>query len=238
MQGIYTITSKKCGRKYIGSAKSFKSRWGSHILMLNANTHTNPHLQRSWLKYGADNFVFEILEVLPTPYNKKFYFERENFHIDGARARKELIFNIARAEGGWGEKTDEEKNHIKRKISASVKAAITPETLEKMSAAKRNIPRTIEEKAKISAALSDIKKSTITREKMSAAQKKRAEVDPSLSRNMASVGRLNKGKTPVNAVKFLVDDVLFPSGKAAERGLGITSRQLAALVANGKAQRV
>lgn len=237
MQGIYTITSKKCGRKYIGSAKSFKSRWGSHILMLNANTHTNPHLQRSWLKYGADNFVFEILEVLPTPYNKKFYFERENFHIDGARARKELIFNIARAEGGWGEKTDEEKNHIKRKISASVKAAITPETLEKMSAAKRNIPRTIEEKAKISAALSDIKKSTATREKMSASQKLRATTNPEVAKNMASIGRLNKGRTPANAVKYTVDGVVYPSGCAALRGTGLTSKQLAKLIREGKAHR-
>ena len=54
---------------------------------------------------------------------------------------------------------------------------------------------------------------------------------------MAKIGRLNKGKVPTNAVKFIVDGVEFVSGKAAERELGITSRQLAALVKQGRAYR-
>ena len=63
--GIYSITNIINNKKYIGStAKSFNSRWKKHITNLKNGGHASHHLQSSWNKYGEDNFVFKIEEVV------------------------------------------------------------------------------------------------------------------------------------------------------------------------------
>jgi group I intron endonuclease len=58
--GLYKITNTINGNFYIGSTSNFNRRWYRHVLDLNKNRHDNQHLQRSWNKYGKDNFIFEI----------------------------------------------------------------------------------------------------------------------------------------------------------------------------------
>lgn len=61
--GIYSITNKINGKKYIGSSNDIiKVRWPGHKKLLNANIHFSIHLQNSWNKYGEINFSFEIIE--------------------------------------------------------------------------------------------------------------------------------------------------------------------------------
>lgn len=61
--GIYCIKNKVNDKYYIGSTStSFKQRWSTHKNKLNQNTHANEYLQRSWNKYGVDNFEFSIVE--------------------------------------------------------------------------------------------------------------------------------------------------------------------------------
>lgn len=63
--GIYSITNIINNKKYIGStAKSFDSRWKKHITNLKNGGHASHHLQSSWNKYGENNFVFKIEEVV------------------------------------------------------------------------------------------------------------------------------------------------------------------------------
>ena len=63
--GIYSITNIINNKIYIGStAKSFDSRWKKHITNLKNGGHASHHLQSSWNKYGEDNFVFKIEEVV------------------------------------------------------------------------------------------------------------------------------------------------------------------------------
>ena len=71
--GIYAIVNKVNGKFYIGSAsfeneyrshRGFYVRWKNHVLDLDSGTHCNIHLQRSWNKYGADSFRFQILEFV------------------------------------------------------------------------------------------------------------------------------------------------------------------------------
>lgn len=66
MGGIYVIQNiinKKC---YVGQTKDFDKRWRQHSSRLLANKHENYHLQNAWNKYGADNFVFVIIEECPS----------------------------------------------------------------------------------------------------------------------------------------------------------------------------
>jgi group I intron endonuclease len=61
--GVYTITNIINNKVYVGSALvSFSKRRNQHFSNLKLNKHTNLYLQRSYNKYGKDNFVFEILE--------------------------------------------------------------------------------------------------------------------------------------------------------------------------------
>lgn len=62
MAVIYQITNMVNGKYYIGSAESFARREWQHKYDLKRGAHKNPHLQASWNKYGAEAFVFEIIE--------------------------------------------------------------------------------------------------------------------------------------------------------------------------------
>jgi len=220
----------------LGSAKNIDKRWGVHVGLLLNNKHFNRHLQHAWQKYGAEAFSYEITELLG-PYDKAFYFAIENEHIDRLRSEGIILFNIARAEGGWGEDTMLRRSEIIEKISAGVKVALAnPEVKKKMRNAKLGIPRTAEEKRKTSDGLKGITRSAETRAKMAAAQKIMLE-DPKRRTAMAEVGKMNVGRTPVNAVQYTVNGITYKSGCAALRQLGITSKQLAKMVKNGTAKR-
>jgi len=60
--GIYTITNKKNGHRYVGSAVDLGARFRHHLHHLREGKHCNGHLQNAWNKYGEDAFLFEILE--------------------------------------------------------------------------------------------------------------------------------------------------------------------------------
>ncbi len=54
--GIYYWNNKINNKKYVGSAKDFIIRKKRHLNYLNKNDHYNIKLQRSWNKYGLNNF--------------------------------------------------------------------------------------------------------------------------------------------------------------------------------------
>lgn len=64
MAVIYQITNMVNGKYYIGSAESFARREWQHKYDLKRGAHKNPRLQAAWNKYGADAFVFEVIEVV------------------------------------------------------------------------------------------------------------------------------------------------------------------------------
>lgn len=62
VSGIYAITNKQNGKKYIGSAVNFATRFSGHKNRLRRGNHHSAHLQNAWNKYGEDCFEFSIIE--------------------------------------------------------------------------------------------------------------------------------------------------------------------------------
>jgi group I intron endonuclease len=62
--GIYLIISKTNGKRYVGSAVRICKRWSQHISDLRLNKHHSQYLQNHYNKYGEDDLVFSILEVV------------------------------------------------------------------------------------------------------------------------------------------------------------------------------
>jgi len=75
--GVYLLRCIPENRIYIGSTKqSFRARFSNHIKFLSKGTLGNAKLQLDYIKYGPDNFEFEILgiypEILIVTYEQKF----------------------------------------------------------------------------------------------------------------------------------------------------------------------
>lgn len=77
--GIYKIRNILNDKVYIGSSIHIKRRLSEHKCWLRKNTHDNDYLQKAWNKYGENNFVFEIVELLE---NKLQLEERETYWIN------------------------------------------------------------------------------------------------------------------------------------------------------------
>lgn len=182
--GIYKITNKINGHCYIGSAVNIRLRWNNHRSELRKNKHHSIYLQRAWVKYGEDAFVFDIIESC-------FSFiliYREQFWIDHFKPE----YNIAQKAGsalgvkhtletrnkvslaGIGRKLTEE---TRKKISNTLMGhTVTEETRKKQSDSHKGVSRppiTQEARINISAARIGKHPTLETKERMSKARKGR-----------------------------------------------------------------
>ena len=64
ISGIYKITNTITGDFYIGSSKNIKQRWAFHKIPSMWKQCPNNPMYQDMQKYGVDNFVFEVLEVV------------------------------------------------------------------------------------------------------------------------------------------------------------------------------
>lgn len=89
--GIYKIVCLKTGKFYIGKSVNIEVRFRKHKYDLKIGKHGNSYLQRSFDKYGIENFKMEIIERC----NKEFLFDREHFWITKLKSYDAKIgFNI------------------------------------------------------------------------------------------------------------------------------------------------
>lgn len=64
--GIYMITNKKTGQKYVGQSIDIEDRWGRHC---RKRTDNSSYVDRAIEKYGKDKFRINVITELP-PYKK------------------------------------------------------------------------------------------------------------------------------------------------------------------------
>ena len=113
MIGIYRIKNLKNKKCYYGSSKNIEKRWRTHSNNLKNGKHHNIHLQRSWDKYGEDNFVFELVEEC----NETILLELEQKYLD-----LNPEFNIGiKSSGGDNLTKNPNKEDIVRKMTQSVR---------------------------------------------------------------------------------------------------------------------
>lgn len=93
MQGIYRIRNKINDKRYIGSTNDFEKGWKSRHRVLRRGIYHNIHLQRAWNKYGEENFVFEIEEVVAG--DNEALLAREQGYLDEGFALG-ILYNIAK----------------------------------------------------------------------------------------------------------------------------------------------
>jgi len=68
--GVYCYTCLVNGKSYVGSAANLSVRGGGHTYKLVRNIHPTKHLQNAWNKYGVENFVCKILQIVPLTGDK------------------------------------------------------------------------------------------------------------------------------------------------------------------------
>lgn len=126
ISGIYLITNKINGHKYIGGSKDIRRRFNEHKRCSDIESSA---IDRAIYKYGADNFSYEIITELPLDWN--VIGEHEKYWIKFYNTFKDKQhYNLTPGGDGnvvfggyWKDKNFSEEH--KQKLSDSHKGIIT-----------------------------------------------------------------------------------------------------------------
>lgn len=72
--GIYKITNNITGDFYIGSSNDVKRRWVVHKSPSQWKRRPGMKLYQAFIKYGLDNFIFEVIEETDNLRNREQYY--------------------------------------------------------------------------------------------------------------------------------------------------------------------
>lgn len=156
--GIYLITNKLNGHKYVGQSVNIHKRFNEHKRGADANTQA---IDRAILKYGKDNFDYQIITQLPA--NKKVLDVHEKYWISFYNTFKDRKhYNLT--EGGEGSPmTPEIKAKISKANTGKKHTQETKDYLSKINKGKNNHfygkKHSEESKRKMSESSKDIKHS-------------------------------------------------------------------------------
>ena len=70
--GVFQVKNTANGKVLLGSSLNLEGPLNGHKYMLTIGSHRNEALQKEWNQYGADKFVFEILEVVKVKDDPNF----------------------------------------------------------------------------------------------------------------------------------------------------------------------
>ena len=75
--GVFMVKNTSNGKVLLGSSRNLEGPLNSHRFMLLIGKHENEALQKDWLAFGEDSFVFEILEIVPESGDPVFNLDDE-----------------------------------------------------------------------------------------------------------------------------------------------------------------
>lgn len=126
LSGVYIISNIKNNKKYIGSCtSSIKQRLNNHKNELKKGKHRNTYLQRSFNKYGIENFTFEILEE----HDPEFCISMEQYWMNMLNVtNRKFGYNIAPVAGNsFGQKrTKQQRENISNSLKGKRKGILNP----------------------------------------------------------------------------------------------------------------
>ena len=86
--GVYKITNNITGDFYIGSSKNIKQRWATHRSPSVWKLSPGMKLYQAFIKYGLNNFTFDIIEETTDLHNREqYYIEQLNPSYNNNRAQ-------------------------------------------------------------------------------------------------------------------------------------------------------
>lgn len=164
MSGIYAITNRVTGCRYVGSSVQIAARLRRHRRELDRDSHTNQYLQRAWNKYGALAFVFEVLEEIA---DRHLLIACEQRHLDTARPNVYNVAIVVAAPMLGRQWADGQHDKFAKKMRGHL---VSEETRKKIGDANRGRSVSAEHREAIRESRLGTKASVETRAKMSAAR--------------------------------------------------------------------
>lgn len=73
--GVFQVKNKINGKVLLGSSLNLDGALNRHKFELMAGGHRLAELQKDWKTFGADSFIFEILEVVPQNKDPEYNYE-------------------------------------------------------------------------------------------------------------------------------------------------------------------
>ncbi|HSJ87721.1 MAG TPA: GIY-YIG nuclease family protein [Anaerolineales bacterium] len=83
--GVFQVKNTANGKVLLGSSLNLDGALNGHKFTLKIGSHRNKALQEDWERYGAESFVFEILEVVQVR-------EDPNFNLSDELTLLEMIW--------------------------------------------------------------------------------------------------------------------------------------------------
>ena len=74
ISGVYKITNNITGEFYIGSSKNIERRWSTHKSPSRWKLRSGMKLYQAFIKYGLNNFTFDIIEETTDLHNREQYY--------------------------------------------------------------------------------------------------------------------------------------------------------------------
>jgi len=150
-KGVYLITNQANNKKYIGSSVNLAKRQRQHLLSLQRGIHFNNYLQRAFVKYGENAFIFKVLEYVE---DSQKIIERGQYYIDILKPAYNICLTVGSRLGV--KHTKKTKQRLKETSTGNINGLgwnPSKETRQKMSESHKGIKLSEEHKRKIGEAL-------------------------------------------------------------------------------------